>query len=220
MQVRFLSLPLTNRSIIFSKIVRTILYNGMREQILKLRSEGKTYKEIQLVLGCSKSLVSYHCGNGQKKKTLDRQRTNRKDNCLLHKVDSFKHPSADRHNRRKKVVASNPTKLLRHKSDDFQRRDNRNVTQRNITFSYKDVLEKFGDNPTCYLTGRTVDMKQPRTYHFDHIVPASRGGKNTLDNLGIACKAANKAKDELLVPELLELCKEILIHHGYEVTKR
>lgn len=33
----------------------------MKEQILKLREEGKTYNEISKELGCAKSTISYHC---------------------------------------------------------------------------------------------------------------------------------------------------------------
>ena len=32
-----------------------------KTQILELRSEGKTYPEINDILGCSKSVISYHC---------------------------------------------------------------------------------------------------------------------------------------------------------------
>jgi len=44
----------------------------MKEKILELRNEGKSYREIQKILGCSKSTISYHCGNGQKEKTKNR----------------------------------------------------------------------------------------------------------------------------------------------------
>ena len=47
-----------------------------KEDILRLRSEGKSYREIQNELGCSKGTIAYHLGQGQKRKTLDR--TNRK----------------------------------------------------------------------------------------------------------------------------------------------
>lgn len=43
-----------------------------KEQILKLRSEGKTYNEIQKILGCSKGTIAYHVGHGQKQKALKR----------------------------------------------------------------------------------------------------------------------------------------------------
>ena len=42
----------------------------MKEQILKLRGEGKTYKEITEILGCGKSTIAYYCGENQKEKTL------------------------------------------------------------------------------------------------------------------------------------------------------
>ena len=50
----------------------------MKEEILKLRKEGKTYNEIVKILGCSKGTVSYHCSDGQKEKTLNRNRKIRK----------------------------------------------------------------------------------------------------------------------------------------------
>jgi hypothetical protein len=49
----------------------------MKEQILELREVGKTYNEIVDILGCSKSTVSYHCGNGQKEKSKRRLKKNR-----------------------------------------------------------------------------------------------------------------------------------------------
>lgn len=46
-----------------------------KEDILRLRAEGKSYRQIQEVLGCSKGTIAYHLGPGQKDKTKDR--TNR-----------------------------------------------------------------------------------------------------------------------------------------------
>ena len=208
------------RSIIFQKFARTILYHGMKEQILKLRKDGKTYNEIISLLGCSKGLVSYYCGNGQKEKTRNRQRSNRKENCLLAKVDKFRNRDASKRNRKQENVSSNPQKLIRHKADDFQRREGGGkLGARHIDFTYKDVIDKFGENTICYLTGRPIDLKQPRTYTFDHKVPASKGGDNTLENLGIACREANSAKADLLLPELLKLCEDMLIHNGYKVIR-
>lgn len=49
----------------------------MKEKILKLRDEGKTYQEIVRELGCSKSTVSYHCGDNQREKSSKRRAENR-----------------------------------------------------------------------------------------------------------------------------------------------
>jgi 5-methylcytosine-specific restriction endonuclease McrA len=40
----------------------------MKEQILKLRLEGKSYSQIKSILGCSKGTIAFHCGKGQKHK--------------------------------------------------------------------------------------------------------------------------------------------------------
>ena len=40
-----------------------------KENILKLRAEGKSYRQIEKELGCSKGTISYHLGVGQKNKT-------------------------------------------------------------------------------------------------------------------------------------------------------
>lgn len=50
------------------------------KEVIKLKSQGKTYKEISKITGLSKSTISYHCGEGQKKKTLQRQKQRRREN--------------------------------------------------------------------------------------------------------------------------------------------
>lgn len=44
-----------------------------KEDILRLRSEGKTYRQIQEILGCSRGTISHHLGVGQKEKTSKRR---------------------------------------------------------------------------------------------------------------------------------------------------
>jgi len=51
----------------------------MKEQILKLREEGKTYDQIASILKCSKSTISYHCNNDVKNRVILRQNMNRKN---------------------------------------------------------------------------------------------------------------------------------------------
>ena len=48
-----------------------------KEQILKLRDEGKSYREIQKIVGCSRGTIAYHCGAEQKIKTLKRTNESR-----------------------------------------------------------------------------------------------------------------------------------------------
>ena len=92
----------------------------------------------------------------------------------------------------------------------------RTRVERNITLD--DLIAHIGDSPICYLTGRTIDITKPRTYQFDHKLPRSKGGENSLDNLGITTKEANQAKHNMTEEEFVQLCKDVLVHRGYSIT--
>lgn len=62
----------------------------MKDKILKLRKEGKSYNEIQAILGCSKGTISYYCSDNQKDKALKRQ-AKRRRNFLIKKLDNFRY---------------------------------------------------------------------------------------------------------------------------------
>lgn len=44
----------------------------MKDKILKLRKEGRTYSEIQKALKCSRSTINYHCSSDGKSKVYKR----------------------------------------------------------------------------------------------------------------------------------------------------
>jgi hypothetical protein len=174
----------------------------MKNKILKLRQEGKTYNEIKKILGCSKSTISYYCGEGQKEKLKNRRKKLIDENPVIKKLDTYKNNN--------KVLVAN-------KSNDFQY--NESSKKYNIQFGWKDVIAKFGWSTNCYLTGDFIDLNKPNTYSFDHVIPKSKGGTNSLDNLGVTTRAANQAKSDLLLHDLFDLCKKILDKNGYKVEK-
>lgn len=91
--------------------------------------------------------------------------------------------------------------------------------QRKMAFNYKDVHKKYGDHFPCALTGRPLKFNEPQTYEYDHIMPHSRGGDNSLSNLQILCPEANQAKGMMTDEEFKDLCKEVIIHAGYKIYK-
>ena len=48
-----------------------------KDNIIKLHKDGKSYREIQKILGCSKGTIAYHLGEGQKDKANIRTNRNR-----------------------------------------------------------------------------------------------------------------------------------------------
>ena len=196
-------------------IVRTIesTIMALKDDIRKLRATGMTYDQIKDALGCAKSTVAYHLSEKEKENTLNRRRKRARLNPLLKKVETFQ--------TEKPIFVAPPKKCpvdkdQRNKVTHFHRLYDR--THETQKFTFQDVLDKFGSTPKCYLTGRTIDWSQPQTYAFDHIHPRAKGGTNSLDNLGVCIREANQVKSDLFLDELLDLCEEILRHHGRTVV--
>jgi hypothetical protein len=61
----------------------------MKNKILELKQKGYSYQMIQRELGCSKSTISYHLGEGQKLKTIERTKKQRILYPWLHKSEKF-----------------------------------------------------------------------------------------------------------------------------------
>lgn len=61
---------------------------SVKEEILRLREEGHSYREIQQLVGCSKGTIAYHIGIGQKLKTL--KRTNEKRTKIARFLQEYK----------------------------------------------------------------------------------------------------------------------------------
>lgn len=178
-----------------------------KEEILRLRAEGKSYREIQAELGCSKGTISYHLGDGQKEKTYQKTVERRKQ-AAAYKVDIF-----NRKREEPKVsygsFVDNPKSVIKDKVSRFQ---DRAGSEEEGRFNVKDFIERFGEVDECYLTGRPIDINNPRTYQLDHIVPKSKGGSNSIDNCGITTREANNAKGYQSLEEFLLLCYDVLVH--------
>lgn len=173
----------------------------MKDKIFELRKKGYTYNQIVEELNCSKGTISYHLGEGQKEKTYKRNK-NWKYKTINHKVWSF---------------TNEETLKLRRSGGEFGRNKDHKGSSKQL-FGYKDVLNKFGRYTKCYISGEDIDLIEG-DYAFDHIVPRSKGGFNTLKNLGITTKKINFMKHDLLLEEFIKLCIKILKFNGYKITK-
>ena len=189
---------------------------NLKEQIIQLRESGLSYDKIAEQLSCSKSTISYHVGQGQKEKFAVRRKKSRNNqHPYVRKIENFQIETTPASS---KPPTHHTQKLLALKIQTFSRIHG-DMSYQKPQFTVQDVIDKFGEHPTCYLTGEPIDINKPRTYHFDHRIPRSRGGDNSLDNLELCSSKANQAKGDMTVDELTMLCKSILEQQGYRVDK-
>lgn len=185
--------------------------NSLGPKIKGLRDQGYKIREIKDILKCSQSIVSYHLGSQSQRDNYCKRAVKNKPNThpFSKKLVDFK----KRIQRNIEKTKRNNIAALNDKIWRFHKNWETGMKEK-PTFRLNDVKNKFGDNPKCYLTGRQINIDQPATYHFDHVVPSSKGGTNTLDNLQIAVCNANSAKSDMLLEDFLQMCKEICIQHN------
>jgi 5-methylcytosine-specific restriction endonuclease McrA len=190
-------------------------YGQIGKEILQLREQGLSYREIQKELGCSKGTISYHLGKGQKEKTNCKQQLRRSVDPLVRRCDRFQ--ETYKPTTYERIVTRDLETVLKNKCKRFRyiSQKEKKVTTR---WEYTELMEREGVSPTCYLTGSGIDWDDTTSYHLDHIVPRSRGGSNSLDNCGLASAKANQMKGDMTVEEMLDMCKTILEHNGYDVS--
>ena len=203
----------------------------MKEEILKLRKKGKTYKEIVNKLGCAKSTIAYHCNPEYNKSSKKRRAERRKDFKWIKvekKVDTFRNKKSSKTFLIPEKI--DKTFLTSEKVDDYEKIKSRIGTKicnfqrkyskhSNKKFCTKDIIKMIEENPYCYLTGDKIDISYPSGFALDHKLPACRGGSNELDNLGICTLISNQSKSYQTIDEYIELCKKVLINFGYKISK-
>ena len=186
----------------------------LNKQIIALRKQGLSYSQIAKKLNCSKSTVSYALTAKTRKLAKEKHdRMPRHEKLIYKKISTFKSSVPKKIETKQKNTNKTPrqiSKAISNKAHTFQK---------TMTFNYEDVYAKYGDHFPCALTGRPLDFKKPHTYEYDHIIPTSRGGDNSLSNMQIVCPEVNRAKQNLTDDEFLDLCKEVVIHHGHKIYK-
>lgn len=182
---------------------------NLKPKIIELSDQGYSYNQIADALGCSKGTISYHLGQGQKEKARKRSQKTRESNPLKTKYWHF--ISEKQLGSKPSAIDGKVRKILHSKRSTFAS-INRTHGYKGYDFMFTldELIEKIGDNPVCYLTGREIDLSKSRSYSLDHIIPRSKGGDNSLENCGLTCRDANQAKYDLTLEEFVSLCQEVV----------
>lgn len=78
--------------------------------------------------------------------------------------------------------------------------------------SYEDIRDKLGMPEKCYLCGDSItDLSKAEV---DHVMPLSKGGEHTIENLSWTHERCNQLKQGDTLPELYELLNKILNNWG------
>lgn len=89
--------------------------------------------------------------------------------------------------------------------EEVRRRNSRIRSVESEEYTTRQVFER--DSGICYLCGELLFLDVPHPERsfasIDHVVPISRGGADTLDNVRIACLSCNLRKNDKTVEEYL-----------------
>jgi 5-methylcytosine-specific restriction endonuclease McrA len=99
-----------------------------------------------------------------------------------------KHPDAvrrKRHNRRARIRGNGGTYTLKELNDLFEKQEG-----------------------FCFYCGELLYVSFDREVHVDHMIPLSRGGSNSIENIVLSCATCNLEKNTKTSDEYLKLKKE------------
>ena len=170
---------------------------NFKEQIISLRKEGKKIREIQEILQCSWSTISYHLYDKTRHSTKQRTYKNRK-----------KYPQSKR------------SKLFNKYYQFFRIGHYANKSMTDRSFSFDEFIKNIPERPICYLSGEELDLMNTQSFSLDHKIPSTKGGSNEIHNLGLCSWVVNRCKNDLTPEEFIELCKKVLSYNGYQITKK
>lgn len=72
--------------------------------------------------------------------------------------------------------------------------------------SIQEFFKRFGRIPVCPLTGKKININLNHLYSLDHIIPLSKGGPRTFDNMQVTLRVVNEMKGGQDLESFIQLC--------------
>ena len=169
----------------------------MKQRILKLRSAGKTYAEISNELGCSKSLISFHCNDSVRKRAAEYQQNKRTGKEFARLKSKLPPKTCDNCGCDIKPKATNRFCSIRCQHDlQFKTMYREWINDVFIGRLGKSFLKRavaYRDGYKCSVCGIKDWNQKPITFEVEHINGNSED--NSPDNLCLICPNCHSQTD-------------------------
>lgn len=165
------------------------------------------------VCGLTKSLSAYWTSGSSGNGTIYYKSTCKE--CLKHiqQQERFLHPERGREYDRRSYEKHRESVIRRKMRVNDMRRAWKHGALEVVEVNRESIFER--DGLACYLCGNEFDRSD---LQLDHVVPLSRGGSHTPDNIRVACKWCNSRKGDYLLseldPESLKPTMKVCLHCG------
>lgn len=135
--------------------------------------------------------------NPEKKKKWDSEYYQRnKDSAREYSKKYYLEHGEEMRARMKEYTQNNREKLLPMWQRNYLKRRAKLANVKSERYEKLDVYKR--DNGLCYICSEQIDVllewPHPKSYSIDHIVPLSKGGDNTLDNVASTHLRCNLSK--------------------------
>jgi len=201
--------------------------NGTKNYFIS--KDGFCYK----TLGFKKQIIKIEIINGIPKVKIK----NNKMNFVLLMIEYFVELESEIYKTSYKINDGkislndiNITYLKSNNSDDekkifmYKCREKANDNNKRVCFTHKitsiDVLNCLKrNNFKCFYCNDNIKTK---TWHLEHVVPISKGGLNSFDNIAPSCKICNLMKGSLFKEDFINKCYKIVNNEfknkGFKIT--
>ena len=174
------------------KAIKDKAYREANKQKLKVKAKEYAYRNSEGI--ALKNKLKYHSASPEEVEI-------RKEKKRVYNLNA---PASVKERKRsydRDYFASEAGKLVTTRSIHKRRAQKLSSSDESITNKALQAL-KMSQNFECAYCSKLLDFSIPFSVHLDHVIPLSKGGKHTLNNVVCSCASCNLKKSSTIVDAL------------------